>query len=369
MNVIRILMVIFSMLGAADILIGYKFGLGKQFEKGIMLLGTMVLTMAGMLVIAPVIANALNPVFSGFYQFFRIDPSVIPAMLFANDMGGASIAKEIAVDSEIGRFNALIVSSMLGATISFSLPYAMKAVNADHHDDMMLGFLCGILTIPLGCLIAGLFCGIPIFALLYNLLPLLLISALIGIGIVFFRKQSIFLFKMLAAGIKLLIILGLAVSLLTFLTGYELVQGLGKFEDAAMICLNAAAVMSGAFPLIYCVSKLLHKPLEKVGKRLEINAASTMGFVSTLATNVTTFEMMNTMDTKGVVLNAAFAVSAAFTFAGHLAFTMAFDESCLVPMIIGKLTAGAFSLVAAGLVLRYSKSKSNGTKTTVCKEK
>jgi len=357
MNIIRILMVIFSMLGAADILIGYRFGLGKQFEKGIMLTGTMVLTMAGMLVIAPVIANVLRPVFEGFYQIFRIDPSVIPAMLFANDMGGASIATEIAIDPQVGRFNALVVSSMLGATISFSLPFAMKAVNPEHHDDLMLGFLCGVLSIPAGCLVAGILCGIPILVLLYNMLPLILISVIIAVGIVFFRKQSIFLFKLLASGMKLLITAGLALSLLTFLTGYKVIDGMGKFEDAAMICLNAAAVMSGAFPLIFCISKLLRKPLERVGNRLNINSDSAMGFVSSLATNVTTFEMMNSMDRRGIVLNGAFAVSAAFTFAGHLAFTMAFDESCLVPMIVGKLVAGVAALLISGLVLHINKSK------------
>ena len=172
----------------------------------------------------------------------------------------------------------------------------------------------------------------------------------------FFRKQSIFLFKLLASGMKLMITIGLALSLLTFLTGHKVIDGMGKFEDAAMICLNAAAVMSGAFPLIFCISKLLRKPLERVGNRLSINSVSAMGFISSLATNVTTFEMMNSMDRRGVVLNGAFAVSAAFTFAGHLAFTMAFDESCLVPMIVGKLVAGAAALVVAALVLHFHKN-------------
>ena len=62
---------------------------------------------------------------------------------------------------------------------------------------------------------------------------------------------------------------------------------------------------------------------------------------------------MDNMDDKGVMLNSAFAVSAAFTFAGHLAFTMAFDASYLLPMIVGKLTAGFLALALAFLL--YSK--------------
>ena len=72
-----------------------------------------------------------------------------------------------------------------------------------------------------------------------------------------------------------------------------------------------------------------------------------LGFVGSLATNVTTFGMMRDMDDQGVVLNSAFAVSAAFAFAGHLAFTMSFNESYVLPVIAGKLVAGIFAVVIA----------------------
>ena len=56
------------------------------------------------------------------------------------------------------------------------------------------------------------------------------------------------------------------------------------------------------------------------------------------------------MDRRGIVLNSAFAISAAFTFAGHLAFTMAFDAEYVFPMIVGKLIAGVTALLLAILV-------------------
>ena len=71
--------------------------------------------------------------------------------------------------------------------------------------------------------------------------------------------------------------------------------------------------------------------------------------MSTLATNATTFEMMNSMDQKGIVMNSAFAVSAAFTFAGHLAFTMAFNADYIFPVVIAKIISGATALVIADL--------------------
>ena len=94
MSVITIVMVVFSMLGALDRIFGCRFGLGKEFERGFMLLGTMALSMIGMIVISPWIAEILSPVFDAVWNLLRIDPSVIPASLFANDMGGKRKGKE-----------------------------------------------------------------------------------------------------------------------------------------------------------------------------------------------------------------------------------------------------------------------------------
>ncbi len=122
---------------------------------------------------------------------------------------------------------------------------------------------------------------------------------------------------------------------------------LETMENAAMVCVNASIVMSGAFPLVHIISKLLAKPLKKLGSLIGVNETSAMGFVSSLATSVTTYEMTKKMDKKGIVLNCAFTVSGAFVAAGHLAFTLAFDQSYIFPMIVGKLIAGVTSVFVA----------------------
>ena len=73
---------------------------------------------------------------------------------------------------------------------------------------------------------------------------------------------------------------------------------------------------------------------------------------------MTTFGVMDKMDDKGTMLNSAFAVSGAFVFAGHLAFTMAIDISYLPSMIVGKLISGVLAVVVAIFVYkRIAKEK------------
>lgn len=368
MSAITIIVIIFSVLAALDRIIGNRFGLGKEFERGFMLLGNMALSMIGMIIISPWIAGLLSPAFDVFYNIFGIDPSTIPASLFANDMGGAPLSVEVAKNEAVGMYNALVVSSMMGVTISFTVPYAMGVVRKEHHKEMFLGLLCGIVTVPVGCFVGGLICGLPILTLLLNLLPIILLAAVIAVGLMLVPGICVKIFSVFGVCIKILITFGLALGILKFLTGLEPIPGLATIEEGAAVCLNAAIVMTGMFPLIFIVSKLLKKPLVKIGKAAGISELSAMGFVSSLATSMTTFEMINDMDKKGIMLNSAFAVSAAFTFAGHIAFTMAFPGSngmYITAVTVGKLVSGVCALAFAVLLYSKSQKKQDGVSKPV----
>ncbi len=346
---LTLVMLVFSILGGLDRICGNKFGLGKEFEKGFMLLGAMALSMLGMIVLAPYIADVLQPAFGFISEKLHLDPSVLPAILLANDMGGAPLAAEVAVNAKMGAFNALVVSSMMGATISFTIPYALNVVKKEQHREVLLGLLCGMVTIPVGSFISGLMLSLPVGALLLNLLPLVIFSAIVCVGLILKPELCVKIFGFLGFLIKALITVGLVFAVVRFITGIDK----EAYSEAALVCANASAVMSGAFPLIFVISKILSKPLRAFGKLCGMNEASAMGLISTLATNATTFENMKDMDAKGTLVNSAFAVSAAFTFAGHLAYTMAFPGGAeYVPhMIAGKLIAGVFAL---GLALLLS---------------
>ena len=105
-------------------------------------------------------------------------------------------------------------------------------------------------------------------------------------------------------------------------------------------------------PAMFIISKLLDKPLNVMGKKLGINSVSALALLGSLVTNASSFGVAEKMDKKGLVLNSAFAVSASFVFGSHLAFTKAFDQSYLLPMIVGKLVSGICALILAFLIYK-----------------
>lgn len=352
MSVITTIVLIFAIIGAIDYLIGNKIGIGKEFEKGFLLFCPMALTMLGMIVIAPAIGVWLTPVFEVFYNLFGIDPSIIPASLFANDMGGMQLAQSLSKSDPIGNYNAFIVSSMMGCVISFTIPFALGIIKKEKHKEMFFGLLCGIITIPIGCFVAGITCGIGVLDLLINLLPLIIISVIIAVALIFVPKICIKCFAAFGFFMKALAITGLICAIFTFLTKIKICEHFDTFENGAFICANACVTLSGALPFMFLVSKILKKPFNKLGEKIGVNGVSTVALLGNMVTNATTFGLMDKMDKKGTVLNSAFAVSAAFTFGGHLAFTMAFDSSYVLPMIIGKLISGISALILALLLYK-----------------
>ena len=357
MNYLTIIILIFSVLGALDRIFGNRFGIGKEFEKAFMLLGAMALSMIGMIVVSPFIADIMKPVSMFFLNILHIDSSIIPASLFANDMGGASLAAEMASNEKIGLDNALVVSSMMGCTISFTIPFALGVVNKEQHKELVLGILCGIVTIPIGCIVSGVICKMSFGSLLLNLLPIVVFSGIIAFGLIRFPKRCIKIFKVFGIFITGIITIGLSLGIIRFLTGFKIIKGFATIEEGAAICLNAAVVLSGSFPLMFALSKLLAKPLKVIGERIGVNENSIVGLVSSLASSATAFGMMDKMDKKGVTLNSAFSVSGAFVLGGHLAFTMAFDSTYVFPVIIGKLVSGVLAVILSNSMFNKSNNQ------------
>ena len=346
----------FAVLGALDRIIGSRFGLGEKFEEGILAMGSLALAMVGIIAIAPVLANLLKPVVVPVYGFLGADPAMFAGTILACDMGAGPLANALTEDAQAAALGGVLCGSMLGATIVFSIPVALGILKEEDRPALAKGVLAGLVTIPIGLLVGGLVAGIPVIKVLRNLVPIVLIAAVIALGLWKWEKAMIKGFSWFGKGIIALITVGLAAIIVETLTGVVLIPGLATIEEGFQTVGTIAIVLAGAFPLVFVLTKLLKKPLLKLGKLLGVNDTAAAGLIASLANSIATFNMVKDMDHRGKVVNIAFAVSAAFVFGDHLGFTAGFAPELLPAMIVGKL-AGGVTAVAVALLLTRKKDQ------------
>lgn len=356
MEVLQWIFAIFAVIGAVDRIIGNRLKLGEEFEKGIVASGTLSLAMVGMICIAPTLAEWLGPVFEPVSRLTGIDMSFIGSFI-ANDMGGAAISSALAGNETIGGFNGLVVASMLGATVCFTVPVALKIIDRAYHKEVLSGILCGIATMPLGCIVSGLMLGIGFTQLLLNMIPLIVMAVITCIGLVFKPDLCRKIFGIIGSFVVIVITVGLAAGIFSHLTGKTIIPHMSPIKDAFAIVADVAIILAGVFPLIKVISKIFSKVFAAAGNKIGIDETSVLGLISSLANSIPTFEMAGKMNAKGRMMNMAFAVSASFVFGDHLAFTMSFDNRFLFAVIAGKLISGVCAVVAAHFM--YKKNEKN----------
>ena len=346
-EVLIAVMAAFAVLGAIDRILGNRFGMGQEFENGILAMGSLALAMVGIVSLAPVLAAVLKPVVVPVYAFLGADPAMFAGTILANDMGGGALAAEMTADPQAALLGGVLTGAMLGATIVFTIPVAMGILEERDRPAMAKGILCGIVTIPLGVLAGGLTAGFPVGMVLRNLIPIVLIAALIALGLWRAEKAMVKGFAVFGKCVVIVVTVGLAAAIVEELTGFVLIPGMAPISEGFATVGAIAIVLAGAFPLVFVITKLLRKPLLALGRRLGINDAAAAGLIASLANSIAAFGMVKDMNQRGKVINIAFAVSAAFVFGDHLGFTAGFAPEMIGPMILGKLVGGISAVAVA----------------------
>ena len=342
----------FAVLGALDRIFGGRFGLSKEFEEGILAMGSLALAMVGIVSLAPVLANLLKPVVVPIFSLLGADPAMFAGTILACDMGGGPLAVELTDTPDAAMLGGVLTGSMLGATIVFTIPVAMGILREEDRPAMAKGILCGIVTIPLGVLAGGLTAGFALGMVLRNLIPIVLIALLIVLGLWKAENAMVRGFAVFGKIVVAVVTVGLAAAIVEALTGFVVISGLAPISEGFATVGTIAIVLAGAFPLVFVITKLLRKPLLSLGKVLGINDTAAAGLIASLANSIATFGMVKDMNERGKVVNIAFAVSAAFVFGDHLGFTAGFAPEMMGAMIVGKLVGGVTAVALALFLTR-----------------
>ncbi len=346
------IMAVFALLGGLDRIFGNRFGLGAHFEEGILSMGSLALAMVGVICLAPVLAQLLNPLIVPVYSFLGADPAMFAGTLLACDMGGGPLALEMTDDPQAALLGGVLTGSMMGSTIVFTIPIALGILQPQDRPALAKGVLCGIVTIPLGILAGGLVAGFPIGMVIKNLVPIIIIALAISLGLWKAENAIIKGFTVFGKIVTAVITVGLVAAIIQSLTGVTLISNMAPITEGFETVGAIAIILAGAFPLVFVVTKALEKPLQKLGALLHIDQTAAAGLVASLANSIATFGMIKDMDKRGKIVNIAFCVSAAFVLGDHLGFTAGFAPEMLLSVIIGKLTGGISAVLVALLLTK-----------------
>lgn len=242
------IMAAFAVLGALSRFSGNRVGLGPEFENGILSLGSLALSMVGIISLAPVLAKLLRPVVVPVYRVLGADPAMFAGTILANDMGGAPLAQELAGSPEAAKLGGLQVGAMLGATVVFTIPVALGILDPEDRRLWPKAYCPASSPFPWASWWAVSWRDFPWGWILRNLIPIVLIALLIALGLWKWERGMIRGFAVFGKIIVAIITVGLAAALVESLTGLVLIPGMAPISEGLTIVGDIALVLAGAFP-------------------------------------------------------------------------------------------------------------------------
>ncbi len=348
--ILNIIYFVFAVVGAIDYLFDNKYGLGCEFERGICCSGKLIIAMTGFMSLSSFIGRILSPIASPVFSAFGADPSALAGMILASDAGGAALAAELAINPIAAEFNGYFVGTTLGPAVMCLIPLAMLSTSEKIRPAAIYGMSIGLFTVPFGCIIGGLLAGYDFSIILHNLIPILIFSAFLLICFMFFSKWVIRPFKIFGKILVAVSLTGLLLTTAKEVFDISIIDELNPFSDIIYVIGNIALVLSGVFPLMAVISRLLKNVLEKVAALLNIDNLAVSGLLIAGVNPLPIFDMLNSMTPKGVLINTAFMIGANCAIGDFFAFTCQTRPKLVLPLITGKLMAAALALAIAIVV-------------------
>lgn len=353
-------------------------GLGKEFLEGLHSIGPIFVPVAGIMASTPYLAAFVKTVFGPAFSAIGADPCIAATTFIAVDMGGYQLAQALAQTKE-SWIMAMVTGYMAGATIVFSIPVGLAMLEKKDHKYMALGVMSGILTIPIGVFVSSVILSLTnahvrgiistdaaatyqlalsFGQIMSNLIPLIIICVLLAVGLRLIPDKMIKGFMLFGKIMDTCIKLVVVFSIVEYFTGvFTAIFGAWGFNPIIadskdnFRALETAGyigiMLAGAFPMVYLIKKYLGTPLEKLGTKCGFSAIGSTGILAAAANILALFRIIKDMPAADKVKCIAFAVCSAFLFGDHLAFTANFQPTIIVPVMVGKFTAGITAILIA----------------------
>jgi Ethanolamine utilization protein len=344
MNIFIAIMLFFAFIGFVDKIFHLKWKLSSVFDKGLLTMGSLTLSILGIYCISMTFVQGHIKNLTVLNQYLFFDASLFVGALLSPDMGGYPIVSEICQNSGLIIFYGVLLTSVLGQTISFQLPVFLSFLETNEIDHLMKGFVFGIMMIPLGMLFSFPFLHISFSIFIKNLLPVIIFCLSIAVFIMKCPQFTIKVLRWFANIIKalsyiffLIVMIGLYFPSLQYVEESLVLEGL-------LMVLKMVIIVCGSMVLSELVLKFGSQYIQKIADFLQVNKESVIGLILNCASSLAMLPLYSKMDRKGKLLNAAFSVSGAYVFGGQLGFIAGVSAKSVTVYVIVKLMCGLLSI-------------------------
>ncbi len=245
---------------------------------------------------------------------------------------------------------------MMGPTIAFGIPVCLGIMQPSDKRFLAIGTMSGIVCIPFACIVGGLVAGFDIGMVLINMVPVLIFAVLIALGLKFIPTGMIKGFNIFAKFMIAYLSFFLGLAIVQELTPIHLIE-LRPLSEVWGVIVSIAMMLAGAYPLVKVLTKVLGKPLGKLGAMIGINDVAVAGLIACCANSIPAYSMLKDMDNKGKVINIAFACCAAFALGDHLGFCAGVEPDLIAAMVAAKLFGGVLCVLSAIFFMNLDKKQ------------
>ncbi len=332
-------------IGGVDYMAGDRLGLGKKFREGIDFFGAAALSMAGLMCLVPEFSEGIKAILHRTGTG-AIDPAMAASVIGIN-MGGHALAMELMESRQIGVFCGIVVCSMLGATITFTIPTGLGIIEKEDRPYFAKGLMLGLITVPAGCFVGARVMGISVRETLINEIPVLVLAAVLILGLYFIPERLTVGFVGVGRLIQLVSLAGLVLGGFSYISGWKVLGGMKDLMPVMEVVSGMCVVMAGSFVIMELVMRGAGSHLERLGQKVGINGTAVSGMLFSFISLFPAFYMMKDMNPRGKVVCTAFFVGSTCAVGGHLSYAAAEEPDFIVAMLVGKMTAAVLGAVLA----------------------
>lgn len=351
------MLALFSVVGIIDkLILRGRLGYGEKFEEGIKVTGQLILSMAGIMCMAPVIGSGME-IMMDLTGLAGEKAAIAIGIILAPDMGGYPLVCSLTENMEVRRLCGLYMGSMIGSALCFGIPVAMELISEKDYSSITKGILAGIAAVPIGTAAAAIFSGMKLRVTFFYIIPAAAVACILIIGLICVPQKVLYIFCKCSSVITFLAYSFLAIAILKTLTGIALFKNMASLGNQLEIIGFIGITLAGAFPMVSFFSKTMYKPCRMLGKVIGISHEAVVGMLACTTNIIPMYEMFKNMSDEDKVIAMAFSVCAGFAFGDHMAYVMNVDRMAMFPLIGGKIIGGIAGVLLAKLLLYCEKKK------------